>query len=394
VSETVAPMDVGLPLTRAEQSTPARGSVELAGVYKRYADGTLAVDAINLKIPGGSYCCLLGPSGCGKTTMLRMIAGHETPTGGEILIDGADVVRQSPRQRGTAMMFQSYALFPHLSVRDNVAFALRVRGVGRAERHREADRVIEQVQLTALADRPPAQLSGGQQQRVALARAIITRPRVLLLDEPLSALDELLRLQMRGELREMQQRLGITFIHVTHTQLEAVAVADQVVVMSQGRIQQSAPARTIYAEPRSAYVARFMGGQNVLSGTVESIAGGIATLTDQGGRRFALRADQRPDLPGRPIQFAVRRDLIKLMRTDAGAAPPVNAVSGMVRAVEYQGTYLKITMTPDVPLGSGGNGEDFVTYVNEAAYFRAPILAGHRATGCWEIDDALQLQPE
>ena len=325
-------MDVGLPVARTEQATPMRGSIELAGIYKRYGDGTLAVDAINLKIPGGSYCCLLGPSGCGKTTMLRMIAGHETPTGGEIVIDGVDVVGLSPRQRGTAMMFQSYALFPHLSVRDNVAFALRVRGVRRAERHREADRVIEQVQLAALADRPPGQLSGGQQQRVALARAIITRPRVLLLDEPLSALDELLRLQMRGELREMQQRLGITFIHVTHTQLEAVAVADQVVVMSQGRIQQSAPARTIYAEPRSAYVARFMGGQNVLSGTVQSVAGGIAAVTDDGSRRYALRSDaHRPHAPGRPIQFAVRRDLIKVLRADAASVPSVNAVSGIVR---------------------------------------------------------------
>ena len=218
--------------------------MELAGIAKRYPNGTLAVDGINLRIAGGSYCCLLGPSGCGKTTMLRMIAGHENPTDGEILIDGANVAGQTPRVRGTAMMFQSYALFPHLSVRDNVAFSLQgARRSRRAERYREADRVIEQVQLTALADRMPGQLSGGQQQRVALARAIITRPRVLLLDEPLSALDEFLRLQMRAELKEMQQRLGITFIHVTHTQLEAVAVADQVVVMAHGRIEQTASAR-------------------------------------------------------------------------------------------------------------------------------------------------------
>ena len=210
---------------------------------KRYPNGALAVDGINLRIAGGSYCCLLGPSGCGKTTMLRMIAGHENPTDGEILIDGVNVVGQPPRVRGTAMMFQNYALFPHLSVRDNVAFSLRVRGISRRERYREADRMIEQVQLTELAARLPPQLSGGQQQRVALARAIITRPRVLLLDEPLSALDEFLRLQMRAELKEMQQRLGITFIHVTHTQLEAVAVADQVVVMAQGRIVQAANAR-------------------------------------------------------------------------------------------------------------------------------------------------------
>ena len=227
-----------------------KGWIELAGIYKRYPDGTVAVDGVNIVIEDGSYCCLLGPSGCGKTTMLRMIAGHEAPTAGEIVIGGENVVGLSPRQRGTAMMFQNYALFPHLSVRDNIAFSMRVRGVGKKERYQEADRVIEQVQLTELANRLPAQLSGGQQQRVALARAIVTKPRVLLLDEPLSALDEYLRLQMRSELREMQQRLGITFIHVTHTQLEAVAVADQVIVMNTG------PHRAGLHRPRHLFGAR------------------------------------------------------------------------------------------------------------------------------------------
>ena len=169
------------------------GRIELAGLYKRFGDGAVAVDGVNLVIEDGSYCCLLGPSGCGKTTILRMIAGHETPTDGEIVIGGENVVGLPPRKRGTAMMFQSYALFPHLSVRDNIAFSLRVRGVRKTERHREADRVIEQVQLGDLADRLPAQLSGGQQQRVALARRDHHEPRVLLLDEPLSALDEFLR---------------------------------------------------------------------------------------------------------------------------------------------------------------------------------------------------------
>src|ERR1700735_4099578 len=261
------------------------GHIELAGVVKSFDGFVNAVDGVNIKIPDGSYCCLLGPSGCGKTTILRMIAGHEDPTAGEILIGGENVVGLPPVARRTAMMFQNYALFPHLSVRDNVAFSLRVRGVSRRERYREADRMIEQVQLTELAGRLPGQLSGGQQQRVALARAIITQPRVLLLDEPLSALDEFLRLQMRAELKEMQQRLGITFIHVTHTQLEAVAVADQVVVMAQGRIVQAANAREIYTEPNSTYVAQFMGGQNVLAGRLETIAAGLSTLTGERGER-------------------------------------------------------------------------------------------------------------
>jgi len=375
----------------APSSAVARGAVELAGVYKRYADGTLAVDGVNLRIAGGSYCCLLGPSGCGKTTTLRMIAGHESPTGGEILIDRADVVGQTPRSRGTAMMFQSYALFPHLSVRDNVAFALRVRGMKREERLREADRVIDQVQLTALANRLPSQLSGGQQQRVALARAIITQPRVLLLDEPLSALDELLRLQMRSELREMQQRLGITFVHVTHTQLEAVAVADQVVVMSHGRVQQSASAREIYGAPSNAYVARFMGGQNVLGGTVQSVAGGLVTLVGAGGRQFALRVSGGSPLVGQAMPFAVRRDLVDLAPAEASAAPSVNAVGGRVRSVEYQGTFLKVTLLAEPPVGPDGGGDDFVAYVNEGAYFRTPILPGQNVVASWQIDDALLL---
>ena len=210
----------------------ASGHIELRSVTKRF-DQTLAVDDISLTIPHGSYCCLLGPSGCGKTTILRMIAGHETPTAGDIRIGGESVVGLPPVRRGTAMMFQNYALFPHLTVLDNVAFNLKVRGVGKAERHRRAREVLAQVQLDQFADRMPAQLSGGQQQRVALSRALITEPRVLLLDEPLSALDEFLRLQMRGELRRIQRELGITFVHVTHTQLEAIAVADAVVVMEE-----------------------------------------------------------------------------------------------------------------------------------------------------------------
>ena len=369
-------------------AVPEGGAIELVAISKRYGDGPLAVADIDLRITGGSYCCLLGPSGCGKTTLLRMIAGHEAPTEGDILIDGQNVAGLPPRARGTAMMFQNYALFPHLSVRDNVAFALRVRGVSRAERMREADRVIEQVQLTELADRLPAQLSGGQQQRVALARAIITRPRVLLLDEPLSALDEFLRLQMRGELRAMQQRLGITFVHVTHTQLEAVAVADQVVVMDNGRIEQSAAARTIYAEPQSAYVARFMGGQNVLSGVVQTAGGGVATLLGEDGARFAVRLGTEAALPGQRLAFAVRRDHVRLLPEAAGDAAGVNALAGVVQAVEYQGIYVKIAVTLDRAVAGG---EEFVAYVEEGAYFRAPIAIGARIVARWAVDESRPL---
>jgi ABC-type Fe3+/spermidine/putrescine transport system ATPase subunit len=215
-----------------KKNASARGGIELVGVTKRFGD-TVAVRNIDLKIPAGAYCCLLGPSGCGKTTILRMIAGHEQPTEGAVLIDGQNVVGAPPVARGTAMMFQSYALFPHLSCLDNVAFNLKVRGVGKAERHVRAAEMLARVHMREFAERLPAQLSGGQQQRIALARALITNPRVLLLDEPLSALDEFLRLQMRGELRRIQNEFGISFIHVTHTQMEAIALADMVVVMDQ-----------------------------------------------------------------------------------------------------------------------------------------------------------------
>ena len=236
------------------------------------------------------------------------------------------------------------------------------------------------MQLTALANRLPAQLSGGQQQRVALARAIVTKPRVLLLDEPLSALDEYLRLQMRSELREMQQQLGITFIHVTHTQLEAVAVADQVIVMNKGRIEQASTARGIYSAPTSAYVARFMGGQNVLSGKFESLAGGAATLRGPNGKPFSVPLSRPPEAPD--VYFAVRRDHVRLVRGDK-AETSANSLAGRVRAVEYQGTYVKVTLTV---AGLESSGEDFVAYVEEGAYFRDPFCPARR----WSRPGALE----
>src|SRR5579862_622872 len=290
-----------------------RGDIELAGVCKSFDGVTNVVDGVNLTIADGSYCCFLGPSGCGKTTILRMIAGHEDPTAGEIVIGGQNVVGLPPVERRTAMMFQSYALFPHLSVRDNIAFALQVRGISKAGRRKTADAMMEKVRLTEFADRLPAQLSGGQQQRVALARAAITEPRVLLLDEPLSALDEFLRIQMRQELRHMQRELGITFVHVTHTQLEAIALADLVVVMEKGKIRQAGPARDIYDSPNDRYVAEFLGGQNVLSGQVRTVNGHHAEVAALAGS--GIRVPLTPGIhvdTGDPIAIAVRRDDVEL----------------------------------------------------------------------------------
>lgn len=213
------------------------GEIVLEKVTKEFGAIT-AVDSVDQVIEGGSYCCMIGPSGCGKSTLLRMIAGHETLTSGRILIGGNDVTTMRTGERGTALMFQDYALFPHLNLADNVGFSLKIHKVGKAERKERSLEMLDRVQLAQFADRMPSELSGGQRQRVALARALIMNPQVLLLDEPLSALDEFLRLKMRVELKRLQDDLGITFIHVTHTQPEAIALADKVIVMDHGIIEQ------------------------------------------------------------------------------------------------------------------------------------------------------------
>ena len=285
-------------------------ALELVQLTKKYGAVT-AVDAINLKIPAGSYCCLLGPSGCGKTSTLRMVAGHESATSGDILVGPKNVTDLPPAERNTAMMFQSYALFPHLSVIDNVAFALKMKGISKAERHADAKKLLELVDMQAYAARLPAQLSGGQQQRVALARALITSPQILLLDEPLSALDPFLRLRMRTELKKLQRELGISFIHVTHGQDEAMALADIVVLMNGGRIEQQGSPREIFNHPQTEFTAKFIGGHNVI---------GVGDKT-----------------------FAVRVDKLMLKRPGQTIVGP--SVEGTVNEVEYQGTYVRVAVT-------------------------------------------------
>lgn len=360
----------------AKTDNAKSGEIRIVNLTKKFGE-MHAVENINLTIPHGSYCCLLGPSGCGKTTILRMIAGHETPTSGEIYIGERMVVGQPPVQRGTAMMFQSYALFPHLSIRDNVAFYLKMRGVGKEERRKQADEMLERVQLAHLRDRMPAQLSGGQQQRVALARSLITNPQVLLLDEPLSALDEFLRLQMRGELKTLQAELGITFVHVTHTQPEAIALADMVVVMDTGRIDQAGTAREIYDTPTTPYVARFMGAQNVLTGTVESVAKGTVKLKGRHGEVFELPEDGAAAAKGEEMSFSVRRDRIAVRKPDKETSEAkANVVFGTVDTIEYQGNFVKVSM--QVP-----GGDTFIANVPDTAYFAEPIGPGDEAAAYW-----------
>ncbi|UYN97961.1 MAG: ABC transporter ATP-binding protein [Enhydrobacter sp.] len=326
--------------------------IELVAVTKRYGD-TVAVDHVSLKIPAGSYCCLLGPSGCGKTTTLRMIAGHEETTGGDVILGSENITRLPPAARGTAMMFQSYALFPHLDCVDNVAFSLKMRGVDRETRRGRALDMLRRVQMEPYAGRLPAQLSGGQQQRVALARALITDPQVLLLDEPLSALDPFLRVRMREELKSLQTRLGISFIHVTHSQDEAMALADLVVVMNQGRIEQAAPPRHVFNRPASAFVARFIGGHNVLPAAVARASGGAEYV--------AIRADRVTVRPG-------------------GEARDATSLCGVARSVEYLG--------PTVQVGIDVAGlETLFAVVPESRFDASPVAPGQPVVMSWQPED-------
>ena len=322
-------------------------ALELVSLTKRYGD-TVAVDAINQKIPAGTYTCMLGPSGCGKSSTLRMIAGHESASSGDIVLGSHNITALPPAKRGTAMMFQNYALFPHLSVVDNVAFSLKMKGVDKPARQSKARELLDLVDMAPYGDRLPAQLSGGQQQRVALARALITEPSILLLDEPLSALDPFLRIRMRTELKRLQRELGISFIHVTHSQDEALALADLIIVMNGGRIEQSGPPQAVFDAPRTEFVARFIGGHNIMG---------------KESKKLAVRADR--------ITLAKRK-------------PKTKALPAVVRAVEYLGTSVAVAVE------SLGEGEMTVT-VGDAAFFASPVEIGQSVFLTWKPEDAHKL---
>jgi sn-glycerol 3-phosphate transport system ATP-binding protein len=249
-------------------------SIQLVDVAKRW-DNTTALEGVNLHIESGTFCVLLGPSGCGKSTTLRIIAGLETASSGQVLVDGQDVTTLPPAQRGVAMVFQNYALFPHLSVADNITFGLSVRKVPAAETAKRLAETADLLGLSPLLARKPSQLSGGQQQRVALGRALVAQAKVCLMDEPLSNLDAQLRQEMRTELRELQQRLGLTVVYVTHDQAEAMSMADQVVLLNKGRIEQAATPRQLYAQPATTFAASFIGtpSMNLLRLEGDRIAG-------------------------------------------------------------------------------------------------------------------------
>ena len=303
-------------------SGTAAHALTLRGLAKRYGD-FVAVHGADLDVPRGAFLTLLGPSGSGKTTILMMIAGFTEPTAGALLLDGADITALPPEKRAFGMVFQGYALFPHMTVAENVAFPLRVRGMGRAERDAKVRATLDLVQLTGFADRLPKQLSGGQQQRVALARALVFDPALLLLDEPLSALDKKLRAELQEELRALHRRVGRTFINVTHDQEEALSLSDEVAILNHGRIIQKGAPGALYERPATRFVADFLGKSNFLRGVVQA-DGGVQC----GPVRLRHVA---PPAPGTPVLLSLRPEKIAL------AQEGDNAMEGRVISTSYLG---------------------------------------------------------
>ena len=357
--------------------------VKLNGICRSYGSNQVVSD-VNLKARSGEILALLGPSGCGKTTTLRMIAGLVHPSAGEISIDGTPVTGLPVHRRNLGMLFQSYALFPHLTVLENVAFGLAMRGVSKAETAERAKRALALARLTGFEDRMPAALSGGQQQRVALARAIVYRPQVLLLDEPFGALDKKLREEMQIELRQLCNELGLTTILVTHDQEEALVLADQIAVMRNGRIEQAAAARTIYERPVSHFVADFIGSSNFLPATITEKADGRTALNDGQGNFFESTVPN--DLStGDRVAVAVRPESVRL--SPGRAEQETNALTGKILRTVFKGQVLSVWL--DL-----GDGVEFVVSVPIEATGAASPKPGEMWTARWSAERSLVVREQ
>jgi putative spermidine/putrescine transport system ATP-binding protein len=345
------------------------------GVTKRYparagAAAPAALEGLELDIAAGELLTLLGPSGSGKTTTLMLLAGFETPDAGRILLEGRDIARLPAHRRGIGVVFQSYALFPHMTVAENVAFPLEARGVPKPERAARVARALEMVRLPGFADRRPAQLSGGQQQRVALARAMVFEPPVVLLDEPLGALDKALREEMQHEIRALHQRLGLTMMYVTHDQAEALTLSDRIAVLSEGRLRQVATPRAIYEEPRDAFVAGFVGENNRLPATLAGVADGLARLRLADGT--AVEARLADAVAGAPALLMVRPEHVAL-----GPAGGPGLAARLVEAL-FQGDHLRLRLA----LAAGGE------MVAKRPVGGAAATPGADVTAFWSPTDA------
>jgi spermidine/putrescine transport system ATP-binding protein len=372
-------------------SRTAAPSVTLQGVTKRFGDFT-AVRAMDLDIPKGQFFTMLGPSGCGKTTTLRMVAGFEEPTEGVVLLDGEDVTGQPPFRRPTNTVFQSYALFPHLSVERNVAFGLERKRFAKDEIRRRVAEELERVGLSAEAKRKPRQLSGGQQQRVALARALVNRPAVLLLDEPLGALDLKLRKQLQVELKRIQREVGITFVYVTHDQEEALTMSDQIAVMNRGVIEQLDDPEEIYERPRTTFVAGFIGVSNLMPGEVVSASGATAELRLDAG--VTVRTESAGATVGERAHAVVRPEKLQLQALNGAAPDNRPRVEGHVESSLYLGTATQVI----VQLADGTRMTVLVPNTDEEARRQLPA-PGSQARLSWSdenihiVREAVAAQP-
>jgi len=318
--------------------------LDLVDLTKVFPGGTVAVADFNLHVDHGEYVVLLGPSGCGKTTTLRMIGGHEHPTSGNIVLDGESLLGLPPHRRPTTTVFQHFALLPHRTVLENVEFGLKMHGVPKEERRRQAFEALAMVGLEELSDRKPRALSGGQQQRVALARVLVTKPKALLLDEPLGDLDRLLQLRMRVELRNLQRELGLMFIHVTHNQEESLSMADRIVVMNDGRIQQVADPLTIATRPATELVARFMGDNNIVRGRVAERDGERLILEDRHHVRVSVRASGDTRTVGDEALVSIRAASVEVEEDGSGPVGVNSAVCDVV-FVEFLGDLVKLHLS-------------------------------------------------
>jgi ABC-type Fe3+/spermidine/putrescine transport system ATPase subunit len=365
-------------------SAPQGSGLDLIGLTKVFAGGTVAVDDVNLHVDHGEYVVLLGPSGCGKTTTLRMIGGHEYPSEGDIVLDGQSLVGLPPHKRPTTTVFQHFALFPHRSVLDNVAFGLKMEGVGKDERRKRAMDALDMVGLTTLSSRKPAALSGGQQQRVALARVLVTKPKALLLDEPLGDLDRLLQLRMRVELRNLQRQLGLMFIHVTHNQEEALSMADRIVVMNDARIQQAADPLTIATRPATEVVARFMGDNNIIQATVAERNGTRLVLEDPHKLRIGANVpDGTGPAVGDKALVSIRAAVVSVEGAAVGEAQP-NSIDCEIVFVEFLGDLVKLHLS--------ANGERLLAKVPGERYPEFQGKEGETIRIGWKEEDVQLLQ--
>ncbi|HVB71617.1 MAG TPA: ABC transporter ATP-binding protein [Acidimicrobiales bacterium] len=362
-----------------------RATVTLQNVTKSF-DGVVAVDDLNLDVLEGEFFSLLGPSGCGKTTTLRMLGGFEEPTSGRIFLGGKEVTYLAPYRRDVNTVFQSYALFPHLSVFENVAFGLKRKHIDRADIHQRVTSILEIVDLPRMESRKTSQLSGGQQQRVALARALVNHPKLLLLDEPMSALDAKLRHQMQIELKRIQREVGITFLYVTHDQEEAMTMSDRLVVMRQGRIEGIGTPRDIYDSPTTEFVATFLGASNLLGGVVTQVAGDIALVTLANGSALRVPAARLPDArKGAEVKVGVRPEKITISTGSGTIDPDHNALKGRVRVSTFTGVGNQYLV--EMPWGS-----DLTVYAQNIGQSSAP-RSGEDVALTWPVEHTFAVRP-